>query len=678
MLPSSSRILNMVAAAAGGVGDDDDDDDEEEEEEEQELDMETFDTSKLVHGDEDQKNLNSLPEFEREAILADRFEKLKNAADMKRALRQNKRREREQKKLAKAQKGTGKKAGKKKAAQTKAKASAKKKKKKKSDTSGDAALAASLTATRESLRNRDASRSKAKKAAALKAIRDERSSKFQKDESDSDLDYGDEGASDSDDDYEDEAAVSKPWLQKRKTRLQRAMSSEESSDEEEDDREGRSARDEKVAATFVQAELEDYHKVTIPRRRLARWCNEPFFEDAVKDMYVRLAIGKDKTKMKACYRLCQIVGVESKPAEYKFPQMKNENPVSTNKVLKLKFGTSVKPFFMYMVSDSKPTEDDVNKLVGQLKNGRLNDEILSKKRAIKLRKIQDELVTNYTYTKEDIEKSIAEKKKRKVSNIAMERTRISTAVQAAREAVEDAEAKLDEAKRALLEADEDDLDVDQLQSSVTLASEALDDAKSELAAREQERDRILSADESRKKRMKGAEKIQSWNKVNERAMEKNKMADYESYKQQRELEKKESASQGTPKFNPYARRKVKPKILWEVGQKTEEDAAAEERETSEASAVGSKQVEHAANVTGEEGGDKALLANMNGKENVNGKRENLDVAIDDELLVRGSGVGASLTAGDDAVGVESKHTGRRIRKGLSLAEYQAKKQTGDL
>ena len=237
------------------------------------------------------------------------------------------RREREQKKLAKAQKVTGKKVGKKKAAQAKAKASAKKKKKKSADTSGDAALAASLTSTRESLRNRDASRSKAKKAAALKAIRDERSSKFQRDESDSDLDYGDEGASDSDDDYEDEAAISKPWLQKRKTRLQRAMSSEESSDEEEDDREGRLSRDEKAAATFVPAEPEDYLKVTIPRRRLARWCNEPFFEDAVKDMYVRLAIGKDKTKMKACYRLCQIVGVESKPAEYKFPQMKNENPV---------------------------------------------------------------------------------------------------------------------------------------------------------------------------------------------------------------------------------------------------------------------------------------------------------------------------------------------------------------
>ena len=60
-----------------------------ESEEEQELDVETFDATKLVRNDDDRKMLESLPELEREAILADRFEKLKNAADMKRALREN-------------------------------------------------------------------------------------------------------------------------------------------------------------------------------------------------------------------------------------------------------------------------------------------------------------------------------------------------------------------------------------------------------------------------------------------------------------------------------------------------------------------------------------------------------------------------------------------------------------
>ena len=59
-------------------------------EEERELDMETFDTQALVENEDDQKYLDSLPEFEREAILGERFEKLKAAADMKKALRESK------------------------------------------------------------------------------------------------------------------------------------------------------------------------------------------------------------------------------------------------------------------------------------------------------------------------------------------------------------------------------------------------------------------------------------------------------------------------------------------------------------------------------------------------------------------------------------------------------------
>ena len=59
-------------------------------EEEQEWDMETFDTQKLVQNETDKEYLDSLPELEREAILAERFEKLKSEADMKKALRENK------------------------------------------------------------------------------------------------------------------------------------------------------------------------------------------------------------------------------------------------------------------------------------------------------------------------------------------------------------------------------------------------------------------------------------------------------------------------------------------------------------------------------------------------------------------------------------------------------------
>ena len=561
-------------------------------------------------------------------------------------------------------------------------------------------MAASMSTTRESSkRNKDASGSKGKKAAALKSLREERSIAKQKaaaDESDSDLDYG--VSDDSESDYEDEGgAVNKPWLQKkqttttRKTRLQRDVSSESESDDDDDgmmmdeDEDGNKRSggrlSQQQSATFVEADVADYVKVTIPRRRLSRWCHEPFFEDAVTNMYVKLAVGKDSQKLKSCYRPCQIVGVETRPAEYTFPPEKNSDkkPVSTNKVLRLKFGNSIRAFRMALISDSKPQEDDVKALISHLRDNRLNNEILSKKRAIKLRKLQDKLVNNYTYTREDIEKSIAAKKKRKVGNIGAEKTRAAIAVQAAQEDVNDAEAKLDEAKRALLEADEDDMGVEQLESAVTLATEALEDAKSTLEEKKLEQERILTAEEICKKRIKGADKIQDWNKVNGRAMEKNKMADYEAYKQQREQEKKEAAAQGAPKFNPYARRKVKPKILWEVGQKTDEDDKDKASAAADAAAGAAGQ----APSDGQKGTDAAAssghAANVPGKENAStaadDRKNNDDFAIDDELLIRG---GSDSLAAAAAGGSGTGRAGVRVRKGLSFAEYQKAKEVGHL
>jgi hypothetical protein len=143
---------------------------EESSDEEAELDMETFDTQRLVKDEEDQKYLDSLPEIEREAILAERFEKRKAELDMKKALRESKRKERE-----------GKSALKKKDTKTKKKATAAKKPAKKtkdaveseeSDTNGDENLAKTLAGKRESARNRDATGSKAQKNKALAALRE--------------------------------------------------------------------------------------------------------------------------------------------------------------------------------------------------------------------------------------------------------------------------------------------------------------------------------------------------------------------------------------------------------------------------------------------------------------------------------------------------------------------------
>jgi hypothetical protein len=78
---------------------------------------------------------------------------------------------------------------------------------------------------------------------------------------------------------------------------------------------------------FVEADLESYQKITLPRRRLGRWCNEPFFEEAVHDCYVKLFIGINE-EGKRCYRLCRIINVMTEKVKYNLPQVKNEKPVS--------------------------------------------------------------------------------------------------------------------------------------------------------------------------------------------------------------------------------------------------------------------------------------------------------------------------------------------------------------
>lgn len=206
--------------------------------------------------------------------------------------------------------------------------------------SKDAEIAAQMSGLRESSRNKDAKGSKSKKAAALAALREERKSAMEakKEESDeSDLDFGDDD-DDSDDDYEESTFVAKPWQQKKKqrstiSRLDQMDESDASSTSERLE----VKRDTTVAQKAAPpAELEDLTKVTVPRRRLSRWCKEPFFEQAVIDSFVRLFLGEDENGEKV-YRLCQVVDVKVGEKTYNFPTAnRREKPVSRSLVGSLK------------------------------------------------------------------------------------------------------------------------------------------------------------------------------------------------------------------------------------------------------------------------------------------------------------------------------------------------------
>lgn len=604
-------------------------------------DMDTLDQNDLIEGEADQKYLDGLPEIERESILAQRFEKRKAEMDMKKALRENKRREREKKRLESGKSGkTRKRKTQKKAPPPKTTADATEEKDDNNpDTTGDLAYAQEVALGRAA---KTPSGVEAKRKAALdKLSKDRRTSKNEDDSEDTD--YGEEN---DDEDSDGSYAESQPWKKNTK-RIGLGYSSNE--DDYDDDMGGKSSQ-----KAFVEAELQDFLKVTIPRRRLSRWCNEPYFEKSVINFYVRLAIGRDRTTQKPCYRLCKIVGVKV-GKEYQFPPYAGQKQVTTNKWINLKFGDSTKYFKMITVSDSRPDDDDVTQFLTQLKNRRGGaSAVLSKKEATSMRKKQDNLINTYTYTTEDIQKQIQVTKdlKKKVSNIGAEKTRVNTAVQASRTLLEDTIKQKEELETKLLEAEKNE--EREIELKLEVIREKIEDCEEDLGKKIEEQKKILSAETSRKKQLQNNTKNQKWAKVNRRAIEANKTADVEAYKA--EIEKKKSGKKEP--IDPYARRKAKPVILWDVGQTKKE----EEKDTTSKDAE-KKEDDEAKRALEEENNDPS-------RDLRNGLKKKLsyqmnDMSIDEEAFPR-------------LLGNNKKNLPSRVRKGLSLSEYFERKAAGTL
>lgn len=551
---------------------------------------------------------------------------------------------------------------------------------KKSKTDPDEELARSLASRRESARDRDKKGTKSKKAAALAALKKERKIQQQQQREDSseesEIDFGDDD-DDSDEDYDEEVGL-KPWQQKKtrgKSTVSRLDQDDDSAedmdiDDDDDDDDQVNKRDSrsgtaKTSAGDADAGLEDFLKVTVPRRRLARWCNEPFFKDAVHDCFVRLFIGEDDSGVKV-YRLCEIIGVNTSNKSYKFPiAKKGDKPVSTNKTLRLKFGTSERDFPMYLVSDAPPEEIDVQKYIATQKDRRLDT--LSKRRANKLRRLQDDLVNNYTYTTEDIERNLELRKRqgKSAGNLGLEQTKVAIALQAARENVSDMERRVANAKRALMESD-NSAEEDELTKTVKEAEKRLEIAKLQLEKRLDEAETTKEAVQDRKRKLTQRSKDRHWAKVNQRNVQANQRADREANKAN-----DDSAVAGTGKkkeFNPYARRRVKPKILWEVGQAKDEEEAqkAEEKKDSAKDTANEVKPTSSVDVTAPK-----LVHESHGKAPALHDRHQF--AIDEEGLAQSTAIDSML--GGMRRKAPTKH---RARKGISLADYFDRKENGTL
>jgi RNA polymerase-associated protein RTF1 len=241
----------------------------------------------------------------------------------------------------------------------------------------------------------------------------------------------------------------------------------------------------------------------------------------------------------------------------------------------------------------------------------------------------------------------------------LEKTRIAIAVQAARDAVKEAEQRLEDAKIEQMEADDSMSGI--AESNVTKAREALEDANALLQDRIEEQERILKDEEERTNRLKGSSKVQNWVKVNQRARLANQTADFQSYKEQLAKEKAETSAE--PKFDPFARRKVKPKNLWEVGGKQSSDKSSD--------AVNGTMEEEKKDSHPSDRDNAAARADADHKreDTTETPKENPASYVFDE----------DINIGDIAnLGLGMKKVTNRARKGISLEDYQSRKAAGTL
>jgi hypothetical protein len=216
---------------------------------------------------------------------------------------------------------------------------------------------------------------------------------------------------------------------------------------------------------------------------------------------------------------------------------------------------------MDMVSNSPPTEDDVNGYINILKKNQID--LLSKNDAIKLKKTQDNLINNYTYTNEDIEKAIEAKKYIgcTIGNIGAEKTRVTIALHASEEILLESKKHVNKLKMELLEVHSSE--EIRLEKELKIAEDLVENAEINLERKRSEVRKVIDAEENRKNRIRSKHQANSWSKVNKKAKMENERAYWEAYKPEMETQKKKQPQES---FNPYARRKVKPQILWEVGQ----------------------------------------------------------------------------------------------------------------
>lgn len=504
-------------------------------------------------------------------------------------------------------------------------------------------------------RNKDVSNAKKNKESAQADLRRRKqaskSALDNVDSDDSDM-FDDSDDEDSDDDFGGVGERGK----RGKNRRRGGRLDDSDADDSGDDRAERKKINEK---DLPPATFEEYIPIVIPRSKLQKWANEPYFSTAVKGCYVKYSIGVDKATGKRCYRLCKVEGVEKFPNYYSFSQ--NDSGAKTNRRLVISFGNDKRTVKMDMVSNSAIVEADVDRLNQFLKTTRPLMLPLTSKRAQKLARTKMGVVANnFVYTSEVVKRAIEEKKAMEpgtVSNIGLETGNLELQILGIQEQIADHKRDMRRlaVQHPILETGEKEARIEDciendvpstIRESYETSETAIEGLVPRLEILQKELDRVNKAGQRRDAKFKAKD---GWGKINSRAIEYNQSVDY-SFKESPSKKKGASTTALGATYNPFKRRPNKPHVLWNVGSK----ANASEGD------VTAPPKEDAPEVPAENDNDNDDAMDGGTDENA---------IINDSVVIDSIDTDSKANTNGNANGAVEK----RNRTGLSLADYLARK-----
>lgn len=131
-------------------------------------------------------------------------------------------------------------------------------------------------------------------------------------------------------------------------------------------------------------------QLVIRRVAFERMLDEPYFNELIKEMFVKVTVGTRPDDHSVAYRLCQIAGTQEWKSKYKFGQS------DTKAGLLLRFGKSERVFPLSAVSNQSVTEEEFERWQKQMEADGLP--LPSQEESLQRRQQCELMRRNYTYT----------------------------------------------------------------------------------------------------------------------------------------------------------------------------------------------------------------------------------------------------------------------------------------